>query len=165
MEAVLAGQRSRKDRDLGQDLVLGWLLNLMARYQLASERSTAEWLVIDEGFCQRGVALFSHGFVPADLELLDIYLESIPQPDVVVAVDTPLEICESRLVQRGWSERVRHLPIGARREFLAGAAAITNATAQRLEASGVTITRVDGTVSIESSSLDLMSILGNETPT
>ncbi len=162
MEAVLAGQRSRKDRDLGQDLVLGWLLNLMARYQLATERSTAEWLVIDEGFCQRGVALFSHGFVPADLEMLDIYVGSIPQPDVVVVVDTPLEICESRLDQRGWSERVRHLPIGARREFLAGAAATTNATAQRLETSGVEIARIDGAASIQSSLVKLTSALGNE---
>ena len=58
LEAVLAAQRHRADRDRGQDLALGWVLNLMARYQLAVEgRGSSDWVVIDEGFSQRAVAL------------------------------------------------------------------------------------------------------------
>ena len=66
METILAAQRARVARDRGQDVVLGWVLNLMARYQLAIESAQADWLVIDEGFCQRGVAVFSYGFAEED---------------------------------------------------------------------------------------------------
>ncbi|HSO50140.1 MAG TPA: hypothetical protein VLS86_06300, partial [Acidimicrobiia bacterium] len=151
LEAVLAGQRSRADRDLRQDLVLGWVLNLMARYQLATESDEDDWLVIDEGFYQRGVALFSHGFVPLDLPLLNAYLDSIPQPEALVVVDTPLPVCEQRLERRGWSERVRHLPIEGRRSFLADAAAATKAITDRLQTSGQGLIWVDGTTPVEDS--------------
>jgi hypothetical protein len=151
METVLAGQRSRVDRDRGQDLVLGWVLNLMARYQLATEWGLEHWLVLDEGFCQRGVALFSHGFAPDDRPILDAYLSSIPQPDVVVAVNTPIEICEDRLDQRGWSDRVVDLPDDERSAFLADAFTTTRAVTDHLETAGRRLVRVDGTTSIQDS--------------
>lgn len=151
LETALAGQRARAERDSGQDLVLGWLLNLMARYQLATEWGRTEWLVVDEGFCQRGVALFSQGFVPLDRPLLNDYLEAIPQPEAVVVVETPLGVCEQRLEQRGWSERVRHLPIDERRKFLEDTVATTKAVADRLETSGIRLIWVGGTTPIEDS--------------
>ncbi len=153
LETVLAAQRSRADRDRRQDLVLGWVLNLMARYQLATEWEGQGWLVLDEGFYQRGVALFSHGFVPEDLPLLTEYLSSVPQPDLVVAVETPLEICAARLDQRGWSERVVDLPSDQRHVFLADAFAVTRAVADHVEASPTPVKWVDGTTPIPDSLL------------
>jgi len=151
LETALAGQRARAERDTGQDLVLGWLLNLMARYQLATEWGRTEWLVVDEGFCQRGVALFSGSFVPLDRSPLNDYLDAIPRPEAVVVVETPLGVCEQRLEQRGWSERVRHLPIEERRKFLDDTAAATKSVADRLETSGNRLIWVDGTTPIEDS--------------
>lgn len=151
LETVLAGQRARVERDLGQDLVLGWVLNLLARYQLATESPDSDWLVIDEGFCQRGVALFSHGFVPLDRPLLNAYLDTIPRPEVVIVVDTPLEVCEDRLTKRGWSERVRDLHIDQRRAFLADAISTGKAVTDRLEAAGTRLIWVDGTTPIQDS--------------
>lgn len=159
LETVLAAQRTRTERDRGQDLVLGWVLNLMARYQLAVEWGEAKWLIVDEGFYQRGVALFSHGFDPEDLPLLTDYLSSIPQPDFVVAVDTPAEICETRLDQRGWSERVVDLSAEQRRAFLCDAVAVTQAIAEHLEAKPTRAIWVDGTTPIPDSLLTVGATL------
>ena len=146
MAEVAKALASRCERDNRQDLVLSWLLNLMARFQLAIESGDrAEDLVIDEGFCQRAVALFAYGFSPReDLDGLKLYLDAVPTPDAVVVVETPLEECEARLDRRGWSERVIHLDREGRREFLANALAIVQAVVGRLEASGVHVLSVNG---------------------
>jgi broad-specificity NMP kinase len=145
METVLAAQRERRDRDRGQDLVLGWVLNLMARFQLATETDHYPSLVIDEGFCQRAVALFGYGFSPADAPLLGEYLAAMPLPDIVVLVETPLETCATRLDLRGWSERVTGLSPDVRRGFLETSSAVVNGVFDRVETLGVASIRVDGT--------------------
>lgn len=145
METVLAAQRERRDRDRGQDLVLGWILNLMARVQLATEADHDPRLVIDEGFCQRAVALFGYGFGPADRPLLGEYLAAMPLPDIVVLVETPLETCATRLDLRGWSERVTGLSPDVRRGFLETSSAVVNGVFDRVETLGVASIRVDGT--------------------
>ncbi|MGH8914542.1 MAG: hypothetical protein ACRDZM_08525, partial [Acidimicrobiia bacterium] len=152
VEAVLATQRRRVDRDRGQDLVLGWILNLMARYQLATERAVPGWLVIDEGFAQRGVALFASGFDDvSDSDSLDRYLDTMPRPDLVVVVDTPLEVCEQRLDHRGWSERARELDPATRRRFLTDAGTVTRLVATGLEQRDARLIWVDGTTPIQDS--------------
>ncbi|HET7847382.1 MAG TPA: hypothetical protein VFL72_07810 [Acidimicrobiia bacterium] len=145
METVLAAQRERKDRDRGQELVLGWVLNLMARFQLATEIDHYPIVVIDEGFCQRAVALFGYGFSPADEPLLGEYLAAMPLPDIVVLVETPLATCAERLDRRGWSERVAGLSPDVRRGFLETSSALVNTVFDRVETLGVASIRVDGT--------------------
>jgi hypothetical protein len=145
MEVVLASQRERRDRDRGQDLVLGWVLNLMARYQLATDWDSSDWLVIDEGFCQRAVALFGHGFAAEDDAHLGLYLDSIPLPEAVVLVDTPLDVCGERLDTRGWSARVEGLPAADRLRFLETSAQVVESVAQHLQEQGIRLVRVDST--------------------
>ena len=145
METTLAAQRERRDRDRGQDLVLGWALNLMARYQLATEADEFEILIIDEGFSQRAVALFGYGFSPDDEARLGEYLASIPLPETVVLVETPLTVCAQRLDDRGWSERVVGLSPDVRRGFLETSSEVVEQVSDQIEASGVTLVRVDGT--------------------
>jgi len=161
LEAVLAGQRSRADRDRGQDILLGWVLNLMARYQLATEWGRGDWLVLDEGFCQRGIALFSHGFISQDRPALDTYLDSVPHPDAVVVVETPLEICKQRLDRRGWSERVVDLSAAERGVFLLDAFATTKAVTERLEIAGIRLIWVDGTTPVADSTPVVAATLGS----
>ncbi len=118
LAAFLEAQEARSQRDRGQDLVLGWALNLMARYQLATESGHSGWLIVDEGFLQRGVALFGFGFDDADRVLLEAYLRSIPVPAAVVVVDTPRPVVQSRLDARGWSERLDGVDESTRSHFL-----------------------------------------------
>jgi hypothetical protein len=146
LQTILEVQRGRVDRDRRQDLALGWILNLMARHQLATETPIKGHLVIDEGFAQRAVALVGHGFEPGpDQSVLDEYLAVIPRPDLVVAVATPLEVCRQRMEERGWSERVADLDAAARESFLISAGEVVARVATGLEAAGIMLIWVDGT--------------------
>ncbi len=144
METVLAAQRERRDRDRGQDLVLGWVMNLFARYQLATEAEASEFLLIDEGFCQRALALFGYGFAPEDQPRLNDYLTEMPRPEVVVLVETPLARCVERLDKRGWSERLIGLSPDVRRGFLDTSFEVLGQVADQAERLGSRVIRVDG---------------------
>lgn len=146
LEAVLAAQRARIGRDQGQGRSLGWILNLMAGFQLAEEHlGEHEALMIDEGFAQRSIALCGFGFTEDDHPLLERYLHSMPQPDAVIIVDTPIEVCETRLDSRGWSERVAQLDGEDRRLFLGQTAAVIRFVIEYLESTTTELVRVDGT--------------------
>jgi thymidylate kinase len=146
MQRVTKAQRRRSGRDQSQDVVLDWLLNLMARFQLAmDDPGDTKYVVIDEGFCQRAVALFGYGFDDRDSSRLGEYLAAIPRPDAVVVVETPLEVCEARLDRRGWSKRVSGLDRVARHEFLVSTAAVVDAVVAYLDTTETRVIRIDGT--------------------
>jgi broad-specificity NMP kinase len=145
LEAVLAAQRERASRDRGQDRMLGWVLNLMARYQLATEVDRKGWLIVDEGFLQRGAALVGHGYEEADRRLLDDYLKAVPLPDAVVMVRAPRNVVVSRLDQRGWSERIADRNGEEREAFLNGTQAAIGIVADFAGSSGMRIMEIDGT--------------------
>jgi thymidylate kinase len=160
LEAVLAAQRHRADRDRGQDLALGWVLNLMARYQLAVEgRGSSDWVVIDEGFSQRAVALFGHGFTAGDGDWLAAYLAAVPRPDVVVLVETPLPTCASRLDARGWSERVTGLSAAGRLSVLESSERVVETVSAWVEEAGIRLLRIDGTESATTTIATLVGLL------
>jgi broad-specificity NMP kinase len=146
MAAVLEIQRQRADRDLHPEVTLGWVLNLMARYQLAVEDSRYRWLVVDEGFAQRGVALHAGGFdEQTDLALVDSYVAGLPSTEAVVAVETPIEVCQERLDRGGWSERLVGLGAADRRDFLEAATMLSVHVATALEEGGRRVIWVSGT--------------------
>ncbi len=160
LESALAAQEARRDRDRGQDQALGWLLNLMSGFQLASEHLGArDWLIVDEGFCQRSVALFGYGFSAEDVPLLDRYVGSIPRPDTVVVVDTPVEICEARLNERGWSERLEGLGAGDRHHFLTRTLDVVKQVVEQLERSGIAVIWVDGSTPAPDSVVQIAATL------
>jgi broad-specificity NMP kinase len=143
VESVLRIQQMREERDVRQDLALGWILNLMARYQLASEGGS-EVLVIDEGFCQRAVALFAHGFdVSLDAPLLDAYLDQIPLPELLIWTTATPEVASQRLDGRGWSERM-DAERANRDGFLAGAFEVVEMVRTRIADRGIPVIEVDG---------------------
>jgi hypothetical protein len=148
LATFLSAQETRAERDRRQDLVLGWMLNLMARYQLAGERDMRDWLVVDEGFAQRGVALFAHGYDTSERTALNAYLAAIPRAEAVVALDVPLDVCAHRLDQRDWSERVRDLDPAGRRRFLETANDVMRLVAGHLESDGTRVIWVDGTTPV-----------------
>ncbi len=151
LESVLAAQRLRADRDRGQESVLGWILNLMARYELAVSSMGSRWLVIDEGFAQRSVALFAYGFEQTDVSVLADYLVAAPLPDALVVVEIPLETASRRLDERGWSERITDLDSTARRRFLEDSARVVEVVANHLEGTPTRLIWVDGTTPVPDS--------------
>lgn len=143
VEDVLRVQRLRADRDVRQDLTLGWILNLMARYQLASEGDT-EVLVVDEGFCQRAVTLFAHGFdTQRDASLLASYLDRIPLPELIIWTTATPDVALRRLDGRGWSERMEAKRAN-RQGFLAGAFEVVELVRATMADRGIPVIEVDG---------------------
>lgn len=145
MESVLAAQRSREGRDREPELVLSWILNFLASFQLAQEVSKdISWLLIDEGFCQRAIALFAHGFDGDDEVSLEAYVNAISLPDVVVVVDAPISVCEERLNTQGWTKRMVALDTADRHAFMVGASRCVELVATQVERRGARVVRLDG---------------------
>src|SRR5690606_27571564 len=107
VETVVGAQRRRADRDSDQERVLRWIFELGAKFQVASGAlGDDDVLVIDEGFAQRAVAVFGHGWRPDEEADLARYVASTPRPDLVFVVDVPLEVCRERLDRSGWPARI-----------------------------------------------------------
>src|SRR5690606_21630605 len=92
VETVVGAQRRRADRDSDQELVLRWIFELGAKFQVASGAlGDDDVLVIDEGFAQRAVAVFGHGWRPDEQADLARYVASRRRPDPVLAAGGALE--------------------------------------------------------------------------
>lgn len=90
--AILEALESRRNVDLRQDLALGWILELLWMYQIATVPGTSSSvLVMDEGFSNRAVTLFGYRFSPEDEPFLERYINAIPMPDLVVVVTKDVE--------------------------------------------------------------------------
>lgn len=149
MEVVLAAQRQRRGRDRHQERVLSWILNLMTNAQLVDETTGRfDWLIIDEGFCQRAIALFGIGFEGEDELRLRSYVAAIPLPEILVVVEASLSVCEARLDKLGWSERATEMNRAERRDFLSTAERLVELVAGEAERLGARVIRVDGTAPI-----------------
>ena len=149
MEVVLAAQRRRRERDLQQERVLSWILNLMAATQLAHETpGPFDWLFIDEGFCQRAIALFGVGFDGEDEMLLRSYVGAIPLPEILIVVEASPSVCEARLDEGEWSQRVTRMNRAQRRAFLSTAAHLVELVTDEAERLGARVIRIDGTAPI-----------------
>lgn len=164
LAGFLDAQQSRAERDRGQDLVLGWALNLMARYQLATESGHSGWLIVDEGFLQRGVALLGFGFDDADRVLLDAYLRTIPVPDAVVVFTTPRPVVQGRLDSRGWSERLDGADDSTRSRFLDDTSLLVEAIRAHPVLSGAQMIDFDASTTAPDSYLSIGGTLTGDRP-
>lgn len=90
--AILETLESRRNIDLRQDLALGWILELLWMYQIATVPGTpSSVFVMDEGFSNRAVTLFGYRFSQEDEPFLERYIDAIPKPDLVVVVTKNVE--------------------------------------------------------------------------
>ena len=81
--------------------LLQWWLDVASYYQLAQETLThAEWLLLEEGFCQHAYYLFAFQQTGLDLDGLQRYVERVPPPDLLVWLEVTPEICEHRMQAR-----------------------------------------------------------------
>lgn len=160
LEAILAAQQERADRDVNQDVVLRWILELGAKFDLVGRvLSDEEVVVIDEGFAQRAVATFGHGWASEDLPLLVAYIDSMPRPDLVILVDTPIDVCRQRLDLNKWPVRAVHLSPDERLRYLSAAGSVVEEVAGRLAKSGTSVVRVEGATQLEKSVAHILRLL------
>lgn len=148
MEIVLAAQRRRQGSDLDREGALSWIIDLMARFQLACEAEELfDWLFIDEGFCQRAILLFDTGFAGDVESLLHSYVAAIV-PGIVIVVEASPSVCEPRLDERGWPKGLNVLNDADRRKFLNTAERLVELVTAELERVSAHVIHVDGTAPI-----------------
>lgn len=136
MAAVFKTVARRSDYELRPDLVIGWIFNLASRFQLATnQRKEGINIVIDEGFINRAVSLFGHGFASADRTELADYLRAVPRPDLVIHLNMNTERSLERLhaVGRRGTVRLDRTP-GAHARFLADASACIESAVEIMRA-------------------------------
>lgn len=85
-------------------LALSRFFKLVALYQLVEEEMDAACpVVFDSGFLQKAMGLFLMPGAGVD-QIFDnnvsMYLENIPMPDLLIWVDTDIELCQERLTSR-----------------------------------------------------------------
>lgn len=89
--------------------VLYWFWRLVGYYEfLCGRLRTGETLVLDEGFVHRVVQLNASEVEIPHRERISTYLKLIPQPDLVIFVDAPTEVCQRRVFDRGVWQNFSH---------------------------------------------------------
>jgi thymidylate kinase len=157
MGATLAALDDRRDFDPDQDLLLSWILELFWKFQLTNNpRGAGPCLVLDEGFANRAISIFGFRYTDADEALLRRYIESIPKPDLVIAVTADAEEAASRSTGRG---RFGHLSEEDAVEHTRDAARCAAATSLLLKERGVDVEEVVNESSLAAASVRVRQII------
>ena len=143
--AVFSAQARRADHEMRPDLVIGWFLHMVARYQLATSTLDPDAvLVMDEGFVQRSVLLFGHRFGVSDHDDADRYVAGIPEPTLLIRLVVSPQIASERLLADGRTA-TRRLDgnTNDNMRFLNDADACCAYVADRAREAGLTVIEVD----------------------
>jgi thymidylate kinase len=136
-----AVERRKKD-ELHPELVVGWFLDMIARFQVAKGWLTqGTTIVADEGFTNRVITLFGYGFGAEDRFDLRDYLAAIPRPDLVFHLDVQIEIAEERLRRAGRpaSKRLAGEPARTNEVLMSGAKSCVEEAVALLRQSSVKV--------------------------
>jgi hypothetical protein len=157
VSATLAALDDRRHFDPDQDLLFGWILELFWKYQVTDEpHGTGPYLVLDEGFANRAISIFGFRYTDDDEALLRRYIESIPKPDLVIAVTADAEEAASRSTGR---DRFSHLSDEDAVEHTHDAARCAAATSRLLTERGVEVQEVTNESSLAAASAHVRQII------
>ena len=146
LAGFIIGANHANNPDAGPDVVMGMLLNHLIAFQLAEETmGDDDWLLLDEGLCNRVTSLFAAGPQAGHRTALYRYLSLIPVPDVLVVMATDLDVCFDRLEAGSWTPRLASAPADRRRAFLQRSAELVDRTRRAMEGAGARIVELDGT--------------------
>lgn len=127
-----------------------WFADLFALYQSSVDAlDTDEIIVIDEGFANRALTLFGYDSDAAFIMSLKYYLSQVPLPDMVIAIDVPVEIAMERVLKRGLPLRMRNLKAEDQIKTLFQCQECVVKTARILEANGVSVLRIANTRTLQ----------------
>lgn len=93
--------------------VLGWFFRDVSYYEFFPGRlQPQEVLILDEGLVQRATSLYALPFEKPDPAQIRQYIKSLPRADVVIWVQTSLDISVERVLLRGklkryWGEELK----------------------------------------------------------
>ena len=113
--------------------VMKWFIHLTGYYHFfGGFMKATDAVIYDEGFVHRVVQLFASEYEEPDYASVANYLDLIPKPDLVIFTNTPVEICEKRVFERGVWERFQRKSPEATSKFLLNASKVVNFSASYL---------------------------------
>jgi hypothetical protein len=117
------------------------LIDCSAKYQFSIQnKSEREKIIFDESFCQRGVSI---AFRSDSASPPNDYLKSIPNPDLLVYVDTPKEICLERQKNRKQIVEFNH-PELSRQNIIYKSKSAIESICEWMSARGVNVVTLSG---------------------
>jgi thymidylate kinase len=115
-------QRARAASGPSRRHIVFWFIQLAGRWRfLRSTSRGGEVLINDDGFLHRAVALHASHVEPPDAEAVRAYVALLPQPDLVIHVVAPRELCERRILERGIWRHSRDLDRSQLSRYMANA--------------------------------------------
>jgi thymidylate kinase len=112
-------------------------------------------LIFDEGFVHRATHMFASESEWPNLDQVVAYLERIPQLDLVIWVQAPLDTCLARIYTRGLQTRLRELETPEVTQFLANTEQVVNIAAQHLNNVGCKVIPVENKSDLATSTSEL----------
>lgn len=145
LRQVVAGQRNRPDAaGTRQRRVLYWFWRTAGYYEfLIRHGRLGEALLLDEGFIHRVVQLFTSPIETPQSAAIAAYVDQLPQPDCVIFVHAPAEVCYERIYRRGVWEHFRDSSPAEVKRFVEHAACAVELAAGRARHNGWTVLEVD----------------------
>lgn len=153
---VVASQLRRPIPWRHRRLIVRLFLQMAGSYHfLRSQAQPSDVLVFDEGFVHRATHLFvseAEALKPAEIAA---YLRLLPQPDIVVQVQTTLAVCLARLYARGLQVRLRILEPDDVAQFVSNAEQVVSIVSGALKRAGWQVVEVENSGDLDVSAAEL----------
>lgn len=159
---VIKSQKGRpQSADIKSRKILYWYFRMVGYYEfLKAYIQPDEALIFDEGFVHRVVQLNTSGVEEPNPEQILTYVDLLPQPDQVIFIQAPYDVCENRIYQRGLWDRFRHKDTAEISNFVANAWLIVNLAAKHIKDKGWAIVEIDnGADDLDASKAELSRLL------
>lgn len=141
---VFDSQRRRPIPVEERQHALHWFFHLVGYYEfLIAYALPGEALVLDEGFVHRVVQMNASDVEEPDPDQILAYVNLLPRPDLVIAVQTPWEVCKERIYRRGLWQRFQHKSPEEVSRYVANSNRIVNLTIEHLRSAGWPLIEVD----------------------
>ncbi len=142
LRQVLDSQRRRPAE--ARRHALYWFFHLTGYYEfLRTHAWPDEALVLDEGFVHRVVQLNASDVEEPDPARIAAYVNLLPQPDLVIFLQAPWEVCEGRVRSRGVWAPLRHKSPPEISRYIANAHRVVNLTLGYIKSQDWTVIEVD----------------------
>jgi thymidylate kinase len=137
-------------------LIVGLYLQMVSEYHFVSSRSQpGDVLILDEGFVHRAVHMFVSESEQLDPDRVRQYLELLPQPQLVIWVRAPLDICLARIYDRGLQVRLKSRAASDVERFVTNSERVVNIAAQYLRDAGWSVVEIANNSDLSLSAAEL----------
>jgi thymidylate kinase len=157
MQQVWRSQQGRPAAaDAQRRQVWHWFLRLTGYYEfLRSAAHPADVLLLDEGFTHRVVQLHTSSVEAPAEPWIAAYVARLPQPDLLIFVQTPVAVCERRIYERGLWSRASHKSTAEVAQFVAHAHRAVGLAVRQAREAGWAVIEIengrDGITAVQSS--------------